>query len=656
MNLKFLTILLLVMLLPTTLQAQYEHCVETRTETFDDIAFTEGYAHKPFLAPQYVATNVGSNYDLKYHRFRLNIDPRNYFIDGSVTSYFQMVTPSDQVTFDLIDALRVDSCKYHGYRLYVERPSPDIIVINLPDTFHIGRFDSLTVYYHGTPQSSGFGSFQTANHDTGPIIWTLSEPYGSKEWWPCKQDLNDKIDSIDMYVVTPPMYRAAGNGVLVSENLLSPDKKEYHWRHRYPIAAYLIATAVTNYAVYSDYAKMPDGSQLEVLNYVYPQDSIASREQTADIIPTLELYNRILEPYPFAKEKYGHAQFGWGGGMEHQTMSFMGGFGRYLMAHELAHQWFGDKITCGSWRDIWLNEGFASYCEGLTTEAREPTKFSDWKRMRVERIASEPDGSVFVYDTINVSRVFNGRLTYDKGAMVLNMLRYKLGDSTFFRGIRTYLRGANVAFKYTSTPIFQDYMERASGLDLNHFFQTWIYGEGYPVYDFTWEQQADTIRIMTNQVPSTGNRFYELPLPLVAVSETGEKYPFRFENTMNGQVFDDIVPFKVAQLLFDPDFELIAKSNLPRVSGIEKYNNHIDLVIFPNPARDKITVRLLDTDNSIRTVHIHDILGREVAIYDDARGMIEYEITTEVMGRGTFFFYIETAKGNKTEKVIVTRY
>lgn len=645
-----------VLLFPTVSQAQYEHCVDKRPQTFDDIAFTEGYAHKPFLAPQYIATNVGKNYNLKYHRFRLTIDPRVYYIKGNVTSYFEMVEDSDNITFDLIDALRVDSCTYHGYRLYVERPSPDIIVINLPDSLRAGRLDSLTVFYQGAPQSEGFGSFQTANHETGPIIWTLSEPYGAKEWWPCKQDLNDKIDSIDMYVVTPPAYRAAGNGVLVSENLLSPTEKEYHWKHRYPIAAYLIATAVTNYAVYSDFASMPDGSKLEVLNYVYPQDSLTSREQTIDVIPTLEFYNRILEPYPFRKEKYGHAQFGWGGGMEHQTMSFMGGFGRYLMAHELAHQWFGNKVTCGSWRDIWLNEGFASYCEGLTTEVREADKYIIWKRLRVEHITSEPDGSVFVYDTINVSRVFNGRLTYDKGAMVLNMLRYKVGDSLFFQGLKHYLAGAEVAYKYTTTQIFQGYMERTSKMDLNHFFQTWIYGEGYPIYDFAWEQQADTIRITTNQVPSSGNRFYELPLPLVAVGENGETYPFRFENTTNGQIFDDIVPFKVVQLLFDPSFQLIAKSNLPRISGIEKRDSHLDLVIFPNPARDKITVRLLDTDNSIRTVHIHDILGREVAIYDDARGMIEYEINTEVMGRGTFFFYIETDKGNRTDKVIITRY
>ena len=130
---------------------------------------------------------------------------------------------------------------------------------------------------------------------------------------------------------------------------------------------------------------------------------------------------------------------------------------------------------------------------------------------------------------------------------------------------------------------------------------------------------------------------------------------FVFQNTINGQIFDDIVPFKVVQLLFDPTFQLIAKSNLPRISGIEKLDTHLDLVVFPNPARDKITIRLLDTDNSIRTVHIHDILGREVAIYDDARGMIEYEITTEVMGRGTFFFFIDTDKGSRTEKIIVTR-
>ena len=584
---KYWYIWLFVLCSPLAVAAQCHH-IAPDTE---DIALREALAHRAFFEPHHL-NNVGNNYDLNYHRLDLTLDPAVNYIKGSITSYFRMTQTGSSLTFDLINALTIDSVVYHGGLLPYSRNLGDILEVLLPAPLATNTSDSVQIYYQGAPQSTGFGSFQQQTHNGVPIIWTLSEPYGAKEWWPCKQDLNDKIDSIDTYVTTPEGYRAAGNGLLASEQTLAGGLRRYHWRHRYPIAAYLVATAVTNYAVYSNWVPMPSGAPLEVLNYVYPEDSATIAGQTPDIIPTLQLYNRLFEPYPFRKEKYGHAQFGWGGGMEHQTMSFMVGFSRYLMAHELAHQWFGDKITCASWRDIWLNEGFASYCEGLTTENREPNNWKSWKKQRVDRITAQPGGTVYVDDTASVWRVFDGRLTYDKGSYILHMLRFTVGDTLFFHTIRNYLAAPNLAYKYASTGQFQAILEQTTGRNFDEFFADWVYHEGYPTFTVSYTQNGSALTLNVSQMPSISNRFYETGIPIQYVGTQGEILNKTYQNTINGQIFTENIPFQVAQVLFDPEYWLIAKCNLPRVSGVELIDNHIDLAIFPNPARDFVMVHL----------------------------------------------------------------
>jgi aminopeptidase N len=187
----------------------------------------------------------------------------------------------------------------------------------------------------------------------------------------------------------------------------------------------------------------------------------------------MNLYADLFEPYPYADEKYGHAEFGWGGGMEHTTVSFMGGLGRGLIAHELGHQWFGDKVTCGSWQDVWLNEGFATYLAGMVIENLDgEADFRSWKQDQISSVTYYPDGSVYIpaQDTTSVNRIFSSRLSYNKGSMVLHMLRKKLGDAVFFQGLREYLDDPNLAYGYAKTPDLMQHLESASGEDLTEFF------------------------------------------------------------------------------------------------------------------------------------------------------------------------------------------
>jgi hypothetical protein len=533
---------------------------KTDCKDIDRIIELEQQGHKHLL--DFRANPLTQNYDLKYHRLEWEVDPAVQYITGRVTSHFIPKSSGFLViNFDFASNMTVNQVLYHGNAVPFSQAGIDNLSITFPSAIPMGVLDSVTVEYEGEPIVSGFGSFRTGTHDGTPVLWTLSEPYGAKIWWPCKQDLTDKIDAIDVIVTTPSAYRVASNGILAGETAVGTNKI-YRWEHRYPIPAYLIAIGVTNYSVFSDFADLEGGGSVEILNYVYPESLTSAETNLVNTVEIMELFNTLFGNYPFADEKYGHAQFGFGGGMEHQTMSFMGGFSYDLQAHELAHQWFGDKITCGTWEDIWLNEGFATYLTGLTKEhLGTEAAWDSWRASLINNITSAPDGSVWVDDTTSVGRIFNGRLSYNKGAMVLHMLRWKLGDTQFYQAINNYLEDATLAFGYAKTEDLQSHLEAVSGMDLTEFFNDWIYGQGYPSYQLAWSDQGSGVRIELSQTTSHASvPFFEMPVP-VLVSGNGQEMMLTLDHNINGQIFEIELPFTVTSVSLDPDQWLISKNN-----------------------------------------------------------------------------------------------
>ncbi|NOQ91799.1 MAG: peptidase M1, partial [Flavobacteriaceae bacterium] len=234
-----------------------------------------------------------TNYDLKYHRLEWQVDPAKAFIEGVVTSYFKATDNLNRITFDLADNMTVTNVSQRSVNLSFSQNSNDELIITLPSTQNLGVLDSLTITYSGNPISSGFGSFEINTHGSSntPVLWTLSEPYGAKGWWPCKQDLIDKIDSIDIFITHPKQYKAASNGLLKSETI-SGDNTTAHWKHKYPIPAYLIAIAVTDYSVYNDHVAIGD---FDVVNYVYPETLQATKNATAITPSIMDLFGNLFE-------------------------------------------------------------------------------------------------------------------------------------------------------------------------------------------------------------------------------------------------------------------------------------------------------------------------------------------------------------------------
>lgn len=589
-----------------------------------------------------------ADYDLKYYRFEWTVDPAQYYISGVVTPYFLVLESGfSSIYFDLSKAMTIDSILWHGQKLGFEQPAEYGLEIRLPEEISQNSLDSLSIFYRGVPPSSGFGSFIQTEHSGTPVLWTLSEPFGAQDWWPCKNGLDDKIDSIDVIVTTPEIYRAASNGVLISEPQAVNGKKTYHWKHRHAITPYLVAIAVTNYEVYEDIVTFADGKEMPMVNYVYPESLTQAKVGTADNVRVLTFFDSLFVEYPFKNEKYGHAQFSWGGGMEHQTMSFVINYGWGLLAHELAHQWFGDYVTCGSWEDIWLNEGFATYLEGLSRE-RFPQSNSDWynwKLSKINSVTSNPGGSVKVDNPTSVNRIFSGRLSYNKGSYLLHMLRWKLGDATFFEGLRRYLRDRK--YNYATTDQLRGHLEDISGFDLTSFFEQWYEGQGYPTYNITWAGTSETLKLMIEQVPSHPSvNYYDIPVPL-RLNGAGQTQNISIEITGRTTYVELPLDFEVENVLFDPELWLLAKSNveydeslLTGVAGI----NEQKIRIYPNPVGDQLFMKGL-TDQKIQ-YKIYLPGGQEVlhGECDQNRQVID----THVLVRGMYF--IECA-GPKTTDV-----
>lgn len=576
-------------------------------------------------------------YDLKYLRCVWDLDPAVRFISGSVTSYFTATADLDQIIFDLSDSLTVDGIFLQGNTATFSQDPGDLLVINLSTTIPAGRTDSITVSYHGAPPNTGFGSFVAATHAGVPVLWTLSEPYGAKDWWPTKQDLNDKVDSLDMYVTTPMNNRAAGNGVLMEPDTIG-DHVTWHWRHRHPIDYYLIGTAVTNYQVDIQYAVV-NGDSIPMVTYAYPENFDAAVVNATGVLSEIELFSQLFGTYPFANEKYGHAQFGWGGGMEHQTMTFLGVYHPEISSHELGHQWFGDKVTCASWVEIWLNEGFATYLSGLSYEYLSPVYWPIWKQAKINSIISEPGGSVFCTDTVDQNRLFSSRLTYNKGAMVIHMLRWICGDSAFYQGLRNYLDDPGLAYGTATTADLKAHLEATSGLDLTGFFADWYTGEGYPSYTTLWSQ-ADDGEVHVNLSQATSHPsvdFFELPVP-IRFYGGGIDSTVVLDNTVSDQEFIFHLPFPIDSAVFDPDLWLVSGHNITTsVSELDRKGSL--LVLYPNPADDILHWRIPDFAPRKRA-RVLDALGRTVLTGDakdgniDIHGLSPGEYVLELSGGG----------------------
>jgi aminopeptidase N len=587
------------------------------------------------------------NYDVTHSELRLNVDPADYFVAGVVKNTVTALENTSTITFDLANELVATSAKQNGTNLVFDQNGNNEIVVTLPAQLSVGSSTIIEITYSGAPPVSGFSAFAAQTHAGTPVMWTLSEPFGARDWWPCKQDLNDKISSVDVYITAPSAYVSVANGLQQSAIDNGNGTKTTHFEHNYPIPAYLVAFAVTNYQIFEQTAGID--TPFPIVNYIYPENYASATTQLAQTLPIMNLFETLFEPYPFKDEKYGHAQFGWGGGMEHTTVSFMGSFNRSLIAHELGHQWFGDKITCGSWNDIWLNEGFAEYLSGLVVENLDgDSSFTTWKNSKITSITSQPGGAVYLTDSeaTNVGRIFSSRLTYNKGSMVVNMLRFKMGDAAFFQGMKNYLADADLAYGYAITTNLIDHLEATYGGSLDEFFNDWIYNQGYPTYTITAQNWgAGLARITVNQTQSHSSvDYFEMPVPIRLYGSGGQTFDTVVDNTANGQQFIISVPFVVNDVDFDIKRNIISKNNTATL-GTENFSIEEAITVYPNPASTELHLQM-PMNIELNRIDIYNSLGQLVSTSNRS----DFSIID--LSTGVHFLTISTSEGQFHKKIV----
>jgi aminopeptidase N len=466
-------------------------------------------------------TLAQSYYDAKYYRLDVNLDDTTEIISGSVYVYGEaLIDGFNVLELNFFDnpEMYVDSIMANGATASFIWNN-NIIRIYLNGTYYSGENFAATVYYHGHPLEGGLQSFDWGYHGSPamPIICTLSEPYFAQSWWPCKDLPRDKADSVDIKVRVRSDICVSSNGLL-REVLGYGSTKTYKWHESYPITTYLVSIAATDYTIFSNwYHPVSKQDSMEVVYSVYPEcydQAVALWPVTPSII---ECYANAFGEYPFLEEKYGMSHFTWGGAMEHQTNTSFSSYwySESVIAHELAHQWWGDYITCHNWHHIWLNEGFASWSEALWAEHLGGASSYHSYMNGMEYTGG---GSIFVEDTTDAWNIFD-RIVYDKGAWVLHMLRGVVGDEDFFQILRNYYSDPRYAYGAAETEDFQEICETTTGMDLDYFFQEWIYGEYYPKYEYsyTWEPSGlffSMVYVHLEQTQTTDPTHFTMPVEI----------------------------------------------------------------------------------------------------------------------------------------------
>lgn len=620
-----------------TLNAQARHaCADNRIRR-NPLAAAKTAIASPFL----------EQYDVKYVKLDLAMSHLNTDVSGNATT--QAVVNAGgmgKYVFELSDKLTIDSFRFNGVKMPVLNISTDLKSVTLPAPLSAGAAFSAQVFYHGTTlNGSGFfthGLVHSALSSGTNITFSLSDPDLAKEWWPCKQSLTDKIDSADLWFTVPAAAKAGSNGRLMNTTTLGSNVR-YEWKTCYPIEYYLISVAIAPYVDHSQVVHFSGSSDsMPVQHFVYDTASFMPLYGPAiDSTPQMvDYFSLLYGRFPFWKEKYGHCIAPLSGGMEHQTMTTLGAFTTPLIAHELGHEWWGDCVTYASWQDIWMSEGWAAYSEQLYVEKFwGAAAFKNYRTAVFNRVSGGAGGSVYVDDTTNVYRIFDSRLTYDKGAAVAHMLRYIApSDNAFFSGLRAYQQ--KYAYGTATTDSFRAVMEAAYGRPLDTFFNQWIYAQGYPIYSGSWNQKGSDVYIQLNQnvsFPGSLN-YFVMPLVLQLKSATGDTlvkvyfdatqqlYHFTWNRTMTDFVIDpnDDVVNRTGLIINDPTL------------AVKSVNNGA-INISPNPTTESWKVSGLVKGSHVKLV---DASGRLVWQQDAAQQSLS--ISSRALPAGIYTLQIQT--------------
>jgi len=493
------------------------------------------------------------------------------------------------------------------------------------------------------------------------IAYTMSEPSDARYWLPCYDEPWDKA-KVDLIIKVRSSYLVASNGLLIRDEI-NGNERIFHWRSKHPMSTYLIAFAVSEYITFSDwYHKVSNPSDsIEVKYYVWREDSLKAVSAFKNVVDMMKFFSLKFGEYPF--EKYGMVAvypFRYGG-MEHQTMTtihrkWLDGNSEGGIAHELAHQWWGDLVACETWAEIWLNEGFASYGDALYTEYKYgfeafKSKLEYWAK------AYFWEDSIIRYPIYNPpsGRLF-GTAVYYKGAWVLHMLRNLIGDSAFFAVLQEW--GRRYAYGTGTTQKFIQVVNDITGEDLSWFFNQWVYEAGYPVLDFSVSfANYDTLFINLRQTQRNAIIFrFPIEFKIQAKNlDTILTFWTYSADTVYIITLNRLSALGDIKVQIDPNGKILKKVlsfpskevNLPLPFDFSLHQN------YPNPFNSSTTISFEIAGGSkvyLCELKIFDVLGREIRkAFSSELGSGKYNIhfVADEISSGVYFYELRVSDGSK---------
>ena len=665
-------LILTTVLLSATVAAQ------TRFETIHgdilrlrDIPKTGALPDRPLLAPD--PTPQQAFFDVLHYTVDLAFRGSPPTVAGTVTILLEsLVDDLTTVHIDLDDVLSVSSVTIVGVGTPPWSHSSDLITVTISPGLAVGAQIEIAIEYSGDPTLAQYDGMFFTSYDGNAIYYSLSEPWSARTWWPCKDYPDDKA-TFDIYLSVNPGMIATSNGDYLgytADTQWSLPYRKYHWVENYPMPTYLFSIAASNYVELNDYYVYAPQETMPVVHYVFPS-KVSQAETDFDIaVPCIEFFSSIFGLYPFIDEKYGIAMCTFGGGMEHQTLTSYGyalvtgtHSYDYIYVHELAHQWFGDLITCEDWTHIWLNEGFASYSEALWFEhlsgaaaLRSYMESNDNPSYWQGPILRSPDEN-------NPWYYFNN-VVYDKAAWVLHMLRHVMGDDLFFTVLYEYATNPDFAYSSIGTDDFVAFWEGYYGGPLDWFFDPWLTRDDRLQYSWEWHSYTladqEVLTIVVDQVQPDP---YTMPVDFTINLQGSTDMDTVLWVDASHNEFQLYLDKEVSSVEMDPGHWILCDQWTTPTGGED-----VPVAIFleqnfPNPFNPSTTISFgIDKDGPV-LLQVFDIRGALVKTLENrsypAGSYTSVWQGTNDNGRrvasGIYFYSLSTSGGEITRKMILLR-
>ncbi|MCK6605369.1 MAG: M1 family metallopeptidase [Ignavibacteriaceae bacterium] len=524
----------------------------------------DGSYKKELVKPDGYITANQYRIDVLHYQLKFDLDTENKILTGESEIRLILTAHTDTIDLNLHDNLKVSELYVNGRAaLYLQKNKRLGIVIR-DAGLNEGDTAMISIRYQGTPKREGFAAFSFGKINGNSLVYTLSEPVYASNWFPCNDRPDDKAFA-DVIIGNDSSQISVSLGRLINVETKG-NKRYYHWKSAYPVSTYLISIYSSGYSKISDQYISVTGDTIPLEYYVLPNQVEKAKIDFSEHNRMLEVFEKLFGPYPFPEDKYGVAVFLWQmGAMENQTITgvgsnFITGTRSHssLLAHELAHHWWGNSVSPREWKDIWLNEGFASYSEALYAEQ------TDGRAALIADMANRYS-QFFIEKLYNPQDKFSSTV-YEKGAYVLHMLRRETGDTNFFEIIKKY----HEKFIYSNASVsdFIILAQEISGMNLGQFFEQWVFrGTGGIICDYTWKNDlTDSGRKLAVHLTQVQKGYpgYIFPLDLKITYGDGSTEIITRKITSNDQILEIDVKMPVKSIEPDPEKWLFGEFRLKK--------------------------------------------------------------------------------------------